>query len=73
MTSAAGAAGGGAAGIVLFDGVCAFCDAAVAWLVRYAAAKPTVRGLEKNRQGEFVIDGNIYGDMLTHIYMVEKA
>ncbi len=45
----------------------------VAWTVRYAAAKPTVRGIEKNRQGELVVDGNIYVDMLTHIYMVEKA
>jgi ABC-type oligopeptide transport system substrate-binding subunit len=45
----------------------------VAWVVRYAAAKPTVRGLEKNRQGEFVVEGNIYFDMLPHIYMVEKA
>jgi hypothetical protein len=31
-----------------------------------------VRGIEKNRQGEMVIDGNIYSDMLMHIYMVEK-
>jgi ABC-type oligopeptide transport system substrate-binding subunit len=45
----------------------------VAWVVRYAAAKPTVRGLEKNRQGELVVDGNIYVDMLPHLYMVEKA
>src|SRR6267143_1377614 len=45
----------------------------VAWVVRYASAKPTVRGLEKNRQGEIVIDGNIYFDMLSHIYMVDKA
>jgi oligopeptide transport system substrate-binding protein len=45
----------------------------VAWVVRYAAAKPVVRGLEKNRQGELVVDGNIYFDMLTHIYMVERA
>jgi ABC-type oligopeptide transport system substrate-binding subunit len=45
----------------------------VAWVVRYAVAKPTVRGIEKNRQGEFVVDGNIYGDMLRHIYMVERA
>ena len=45
----------------------------VAWVVRYSAAKPIVRGLEKNRQGEFVVDGNIYVDMLPHIYMVEKA
>jgi len=45
----------------------------VAWVVRYAAAKPTVRGIEKNRQGELVVWGNIYFDMLTHIYMVEKA
>jgi oligopeptide transport system substrate-binding protein len=45
----------------------------VAWVARYAAAKPTVRGLEKNRQGELLIDGNIYVDMLPHLYMVEKA
>jgi len=45
----------------------------VAWVARYAAAKPSVRGLEQNRRGEFVVDGNIYFGMLTHIYMVEKA
>ncbi len=45
----------------------------VAWVVRYAAAKPYVRGLEKNRQAEYVVDGNIYVDMLPHIYMVEKT
>jgi len=45
----------------------------VAWVVRYAVAKPTVRGIEKNRQGEFVVDGNIYTDMLRHIHMIEKA
>ena len=45
----------------------------VAWVVRYGAAKPSVRGIEKNRLGEFVIDGNIYVDMLTHLYMVERS
>jgi len=45
----------------------------VAWVARWAAAKPTVRGLEKNKGGETVVEGNIYFDMLTHIYMVEKA
>jgi ABC-type oligopeptide transport system substrate-binding subunit len=45
----------------------------VAWVQRWAAAKPTVRGLEKNKQGETVVEGNIYFDMLRHIYMVEKA
>jgi peptide/nickel transport system substrate-binding protein/oligopeptide transport system substrate-binding protein len=45
----------------------------VAWTVRYAAAKPSVRGVEKNRQGEYIVDGNIYVDMLAHLYMVEKA
>ncbi len=45
----------------------------VAWVVRYAAAKPWVRGLQKNRQGETVIDGNIYVDMLAHLYIVERA
>ena len=45
----------------------------VAWMVRYAAAKPNVRGIEKNRQGEFVVEANVYVDMLPHLYMVEKA
>jgi oligopeptide transport system substrate-binding protein len=45
----------------------------VAWVTRWAAAKPTVRGLEKNKQGELVVDGNIYFDMFPHMYMVEKA
>jgi oligopeptide transport system substrate-binding protein len=45
----------------------------VAWVTRWAAAKPQVRGLEKNKLGETVIDGNIYVDMLSHIYIVEKA
>jgi oligopeptide transport system substrate-binding protein len=45
----------------------------VAWVARWAAAKPNLRGLEKNKQGETVVDGNIYVDMFSHIYMVEKA
>jgi ABC-type oligopeptide transport system substrate-binding subunit len=45
----------------------------VAWVVRYAAAKPQVRGLEKNRAGEFVVDGNIYVDMLPRLYIVQKS
>jgi ABC-type oligopeptide transport system substrate-binding subunit len=45
----------------------------VAWVVRYAAAKPWVKGIEKNKAGEFVVDGNIYVSMLEHIYMVEKG
>jgi oligopeptide transport system substrate-binding protein len=45
----------------------------VAWVVRYAAMKPWVRGLEKNKAGDRVIDGNIYVDMLSHIYVIEKA
>ena len=36
----------------------------VAWVVRYAAKKPWVAGIEKNKAGEFVVDGNIYVDML---------
>jgi ABC-type oligopeptide transport system substrate-binding subunit len=44
----------------------------VAWVVRYAAFKPWVRGVEKNRFGEPVVDGNIYVDMLTHLYVVER-
>ncbi len=45
----------------------------VAWVVRYAAAKPKVRGIEKNRAGELVVWGNIYVDMLSHLYIVERA
>ena len=45
----------------------------VAWVVRYAVAKPSVRGLEKNKAGEQVIEGNIYNDMLAHLYMVERS
>jgi oligopeptide transport system substrate-binding protein len=45
----------------------------VEWVVRYGAAKNWVRGIEKNKAGEPVIDGNIYVDMLSHLYMVEKA
>ena len=45
----------------------------VAWVVRYAAAKPNVRGFEKNKAGEQLVDGNIYVDMLTKLYVVEKA
>ena len=45
----------------------------VAWVARWAAAKPTVRGLEKNKLGETVVEGNIYVEMLPHIYMVDKA
>src|SRR6267142_44995 len=45
----------------------------VAWVVRYAAAKPWVKGIEKNKKGELVIDGNIYVDMLEHIYNTERV
>jgi ABC-type oligopeptide transport system substrate-binding subunit len=45
----------------------------VAWVLRYAAKKPWVGGLEKNKAGEFVVDGNIYVDMLQHIYITEKG
>ena len=45
----------------------------VAWVTRWAAAKPHVRGLEKNKLGETLVDGNIYVDMMPHIYIVEKA
>ena len=45
----------------------------VAWFVRYGAAKSWVRGIEKNRQGEPVIEGNAYVDMLSHLYIVERT
>ncbi len=44
----------------------------VAWVLRYGAAKPWVRGLQKNRAGEFVVDGNIYVDMLPGLYVIER-
>jgi ABC-type transport system substrate-binding protein len=45
----------------------------VAWGTPYAALKPWVRGVERNRLGEVVVDSNIYTDMLTHVYIVEKT
>jgi oligopeptide transport system substrate-binding protein len=45
----------------------------VAWVLRYAAKKPWVGGVEKNKAGEFVVDGNIYVDMLQHVYITEKG
>jgi ABC-type oligopeptide transport system substrate-binding subunit len=45
----------------------------VAWVVRYGAAKPWVKGIEKNKRGEFVVEGNIYVDMLQHLYITERA
>ncbi len=45
----------------------------VAWVARYVAAKPTVKGFEKNKAGEQLVDGNIYVDMLTKLYVVDKA
>jgi ABC-type oligopeptide transport system substrate-binding subunit len=45
----------------------------VAWVVRFAAKKPWVAGLEKNKQGEFVVDGNIYMSMLQHLYILERG
>ena len=45
----------------------------VAWVLRYAAKKPWVAGVEKNKQGEFVVDGNIYVDMLQHLYILERG
>ena len=45
----------------------------VAWVVRYGAAKPWVRGIEKNKAGEMVVEGNIYVDMLPHLYVLERG
>jgi ABC-type oligopeptide transport system substrate-binding subunit len=45
----------------------------VAWVVRYAAAKPWVRGIRKNKQGELMVEGNIYTDMLPHLYVIERT
>jgi hypothetical protein len=35
--------------------------------------EPFVRGVERNKQGELVVDGNLSVDRLTKIYMVERA
>lgn len=43
----------------------------VAWITPYAAVKPWVRGVPRNRSGEFVVDANIYSDMLSHLYVLE--
>jgi ABC-type oligopeptide transport system substrate-binding subunit len=45
----------------------------VAWVARFGVSKPWVKGIEKNRAGETVIDGNIYVDMLRHLYIIEKS
>jgi ABC-type oligopeptide transport system substrate-binding subunit len=45
----------------------------VAWVVRYAALKPWVRGLQKTRGGEYAVEGNIYVDMLPHLYVLDRA
>jgi len=45
----------------------------VAWVARWAATKPHVRGLEKNKLGENVVEGNIYFDMLPHLYIIDRA
>jgi oligopeptide transport system substrate-binding protein len=45
----------------------------VAWVLRFGAMKPWVKGVEKNKRGEFVVEGNIYVDMIQHIYITEKA
>jgi oligopeptide transport system substrate-binding protein len=43
----------------------------VVWTVRYAAFKPWVKGLPRNKEGHIVPDGNIYRGMMEHIYIVE--
>ena len=35
--------------------------------------KPWVKGIEKNKAGENVTDGNIYVGMLQHLYIVERG
>ena len=37
------------------------------------AAKPWVKGIEKNKAGENVVDGNIYVSMLEHLYIAERG
>jgi len=45
----------------------------VVWGTPYAAFKPWVRGLKRNRAGDVVIDANFYSRMLTHLYVVERS
>jgi len=45
----------------------------VAWGTPYAALKPWIRGIKRNRSGEVVIDTYIYSRMLTHLYVVERT
>jgi len=45
----------------------------VAWVARYGAAKPWVRGFERNKHGEPLVDSNIYVNMLAHLYLIERA
>ncbi len=45
----------------------------VVWGTPYAALKPWVRGVKRNRAGDVVIDTNIYSRMLTHLYVVERS
>ena len=45
----------------------------VAWVLRWGAVKPQVKGLQKNKAGENVVDGNIYVDMLANLYIADKA
>src|SRR5207245_6171996 len=45
----------------------------VAWVARFAAAKPWVKGIEKNKQGQNVIEGNIYGGMKGQRQVLEKG
>jgi ABC-type oligopeptide transport system substrate-binding subunit len=44
----------------------------VAWIVGYAAARPWVRGFEVNRTGERVLDGDLWTDMLSRLYVLER-
>ena len=43
----------------------------VNWTIRYVAFKPWVKGIEKNKLGEVMPDGNIYRGMMEHIYILE--
>jgi ABC-type oligopeptide transport system substrate-binding subunit len=45
----------------------------VAWVVGQAAAKPWVRGFETNSAGERMLDGKMYNDMLTKLYVVQRS
>ena len=45
----------------------------VAWIAGQGASKPWVRGFQTNRAGERMIDGTLFSDMLSRLYIVRTT